>query len=760
MTQNTNLPFAPLQHPFNLVVLPSQTMPSQTIPSVTRGVTQMHTVLGRATIISQPSISTAATPSVTSPTASAPAPSITPAAPSSVSSPLQLMSFDDAPPVSVPWSLTSQPPNPTQPLLVDLPAFSGPRVSDAEPLSTSSALLDFGFEPLASSSSGRHSEGLGDAELFEYRSQSAADCDGQSDGTESDLPRSSRDSSVSPTGEPEGDVSQAEMTASSSQDDSVLPPGWERRVDRYRRVYYVDHNTRTTTWVRPCENLINRVHTFELGRHDRDSQLADITNRFLPNPLFGDGDGGLPDGWERLLNSHGMPYYHNATTDTTLLEDPRIHSLLREDPLPDGWEMKVSDGGVIYFRNHVTKEQTYRDPRGKELKCTKGLFGVPLPHEKSFSWKLCQFRELCAASAVEGHIKILVSRENIFQDSYQQVMRIPAADLKRRMHVMFRGEQGLDYGGVAREWFLLLSLEILHPMLGLFQYVNDRNCTMQISAASYVDPHHLDYFRFIGRFIALAVFHGMFIGSTFCLPFYKKMLNKRLMLRDIESIDVEVYNSLKWIRDTNLNENKMPEMYFATDFEVLGRVEHYELKPGGTNTAVTEENKNEYIILMIDWMFSRGIEKQTQAFLDGFNDVLPLKWLQYFDEMELELMLCGMQAIDVNDWQRNTVYKHYSRMSKQITWFWKFVQELSNEDKMRLLQFVTGTCRLPVGGFAQLMGSSGLQKFCIEKVGKEGSLPRSHTCFNRLDLPPYKSFEQLSGKLKFAIHETEGFGLE
>lgn len=84
----------------------------------------------------------------------------------------------------------------------------------------------------------------------------------------------------------------------------LVPVSWERRVDRYRRVYYVDHNTRTTTWVRPSENLINRVHTFELGRHDRDSQLVDITNRFLPNPLFGDGDvGRLPDGWGKL---HGI----------------------------------------------------------------------------------------------------------------------------------------------------------------------------------------------------------------------------------------------------------------------------------------------------------------------------------------------------------------------------------------------------------------------------------------------------------------------
>lgn len=67
-------------------------------------------------------------------------------------------------------------------------------------------------------------------------------------------------------------------------------------------------------------------------------------------------------------------------------------------------------------------------------------------------------------------------------------------------------------------------------------------------------------------------------------------------------------------------------------------------------------------------------------------------------------MLCGMQEIDIEDWQRNTIYRHYTRTSKQIIWFWQFVREMDNEKRARLLQFVTGTCRVPVGGFAELMG--------------------------------------------------------
>lgn len=82
--------------------------------------------------------------------------------------------------------------------------------------------------------------------------------------------------------------------------------------------------------------------------------------------------------------------------------------------------------------------------------------------------------------------------------------------------------------------------------------------------------------------------------------------------------------------------------------------------------------------LMTDWRMNRGIQEQTKAFLDGFNEVVPLEWLHYFDERELELMLCGMQEIDVEDWQRHTAYRHYNRNSKQVQWFWQVSETRSS----------------------------------------------------------------------------------
>uniref|UniRef100_A0A3B4ZWX2 HECT-type E3 ubiquitin transferase n=1 Tax=Stegastes partitus TaxID=144197 RepID=A0A3B4ZWX2_9TELE len=519
-----------------------------------------------------------------------------------------------------------------------------------------------------------------------------------------------------------------------------LPPGWERRVDDRGRIYYVDHNTRTTTWQRPTMESVRNFEQWQSQRSQLQGAMHQFNQRYLysASMMSAENDplGPLPPGWERRVDSNDRVYFVNHNTKTTQWEDPRTQGLQNEDPLPEGWEIRYTREGVRYFVDHNTRTTTFSDPRTGKSSVTKG---PQIAYERSFRWKLAHFRYLCQSNALPSHVKITVSRQTLFEDSFQQV----------------RG----SFYCCPPPWFFLLSHEVLNPMYCLFEYAGKSNYCLQINPASAINPDHLSYFCFIGRFIAMALFHGKFIDTGFSLPFYKRMLNKKLILKDLESIDPEFYNSLIWIRDNNIEECCL-EMYFSVDMEILGKITSHDLKPDGANVLVTEENKEEYISLMAEWRFSRGVEGQTKAFLDGFNEVVPLQWLQYFDEKELEVMLCGMQEVDLQDWQRNTVYRHYTRNSKQIIWFWQLVKEVDNEVRLRLMQFVTGTCRLPLGGFAELMGSNGPQKFCIEKVGKDTWLPRSHTCFNRLDLPPYKSFEQLKEKLLFAIEETEGFGQE
>ncbi|KAJ8376927.1 hypothetical protein SKAU_G00075070 [Synaphobranchus kaupii] len=557
-----------------------------------------------------------------------------------------------------------------------------------------------------------------------------------------------------------------------------LPSGWERRVDDRGRIYYVDHNTRTTTWQRPTMESVRNFEQWQSQRSQLQGAMHQFNQRYLysASMMSAENDppgasaswlgvsveGGSGGSGERRVDSNDRVYFVNHSTKTTQWEDPRTQGLQNEDPPPGGLGDPVHPGGGCGTSWTTTPGRPRSATRARASLLLRKA--PQIAYERSFRWKLAHFRYLCQSNALPSHVKITVSRQTLFEDSFQQIMALKPYDLRRRLYVIFRGEEGLDYGGLAREWFFLLSHEVLNPMYCLFEYAGKSNYCLQINPRLHHQPRppvlllfHWTLHRH-GKF-KHALFHGKFIDTGFSLPFYKRMLNKKLTIKDLESIDPEFYNSLIWIRDNNIEECGL-EMYFSVDMEILGKLTSHDLKPDGTNLLVTEENKEEYIGLMAEWRFSRGVEEQTKAFLDGFNEVVPLQWLQYFDEKELEVMLCGMQEVDLQDWQRNTVYRHYTRNSKQIVWFWQLVKEVDNEVRLRLIQFVTGTCRQPLGGFAELMGSNGPQKFCIEKVGKDTWLPRSHTCFNRLDLPPYKSFDQLKEKLLFAIEETEGFGQE
>jgi len=193
------------------------------------------------------------------------------------------------------------------------------------------------------------------------------------------------------------------------------------------------------------------------------------------------------------------------------------------------------------------------------------------------------------------------------------------------------------------------------------------------------------------------------------------------------------------------------EETFSVTEDRFGELVIVELKPGGADIPVTDANKEEYVEHVVSHRIAGRIAEQFRAFLEGLGDVLPLDLLRVFDEHELELLIGGMTEIDMDDWTRFTDYRGYEKTDRVIEWFWTCLRSWPTERKARLLQFTTGTSRVPVNGFKDLQGSDGPRRFTIEKSGDPSGLPRSHTCFNRLDLPPYEDYESLEKKLRFAI---------
>lgn len=281
-----------------------------------------------------------------------------------------------------------------------------------------------------------------------------------------------------------------------------LPAGWERREDNLGRTYYVDHNTRTTTWNRPSANyneqaqrsqreanmqLERRAHQNRMLPEDRTGasspNLSDGQPQAQTPPSGGSGSGSsnavsmmatgattagtgeLPPGWEQRTTPEGRPYFVDHNTRTTTWVDPRRQQYIRMygqnasngnttiqqqpvsqlGPLPSGWEMRLTNTARVYFVDHNTKTTTWDDPR---LPSSLDQ-GVP-QYKRDFRRKLIYFRSQPALRIMSGQCHVKVRRNNIFEDSYAEIMRQSASDLKKRLMIKFDGEDGLDYGGLSR----------------------------------------------------------------------------------------------------------------------------------------------------------------------------------------------------------------------------------------------------------------------------------------------------------------------
>lgn len=579
-----------------------------------------------------------------------------------------------------------------------------------------------------------------------------------------------------------------------------LPPGWERRTDNFGRTYYVDHNTRTTTWKRPTleqteaerGNQMNantelqrkqhRGRTLPTGSTDNSSVTVQTGSSSQTPAVNGaaaaafaatgsttSGLGELPSGWEQRFTPEGRAYFVDHNTRTTTWVDPRRQQYIRTygptnttiqqqpvsqlGPLPSGWEMRLTNTARVYFVDHNTKTTTWDDPR-----LPSSLDQNVPQYKRDFRRKVIYFRSQPALRILPGQCHIKVRRKNIFEDAYQEIMRQTPEDLKKRLMIKFDGEEGLDYGGVSREFFFLLSHEMFNPFYCLFEYSAHDNYTIQINPNSGINPEHLNYFKFIGRVVGLGVFHRRFLDAFFVGALYKMMLRKKVVLQDMEGVDAEVHNSLKWMLENSID--GILDLTFSADDERFGEVLTVDLKPDGRNIEVTDENKKEYVELFAQWKIVDRVQEQFRAFMDGFNELIPEDLVTVFDERELELLIGGIAEIDVEDWKKHTDYRGYQESDEVIKWFWKCITEWDNEQRARLLQFTTGTSRIPVNGFKDLQGSDGPRRFTIEKAGEIAQLPKSHTCFNRVDLPPYDDYESMRQKLTLAVEETIGFGQE
>ncbi|GAA5954405.1 hypothetical protein JCM3765_004449 [Sporobolomyces pararoseus] len=530
-----------------------------------------------------------------------------------------------------------------------------------------------------------------------------------------------------------------------------LPEGWEMRTAPNGRAYFVDHGTRKTTWSDPRKPRNSR----RSRSATTNSNTTVTTDSTLQSPPTAPAHTASPSPADSTsLPNEPAPQRSAASTTDQHGIAPEL-SVVDEElgSLPSGWERRQTPGGRAYFVDHNTKTTTWDDPRMPSLQPDSDQ------SKRDFRRKLVYFRSQPAlrTNIAGGDVRVIVRRSNLFEDAFSEVMRYSKDELKKRLMITFRGEEGVDFSGLSREFFFLLSHAVFDPSYCLFEPTEKGNYTLQINPNSGINPEHLEYFQFVGRAVGLAIFHRRFLDVHFATSIYKACLDRRVGLEDMSLVDRQLWHSLSWMAENDITD--ILDLDFTSQYESFGTLETLELKPGGAQIAVTEENKLEYIDLLCEHRLKGRVEIQLEALKKGLQEIVPLKELKVFDEKELELLIGGVETIDVVDWEKNTEYRGYDAQDQVVGWFWKVVGAWPAEKRARLLQFATGTSRTPVNGFRDLQGSDGPRKFTIEKaLVSKGALPKSHTCFNRIDLPPYDSLEMLQEKLAFALEEgSSGF---
>jgi hypothetical protein len=272
------------------------------------------------------------------------------------------------------------------------------------------------------------------------------------------------------------------------------------------------------------------------------------------------------------------------------------------------------------------------------------------------------------------------------------------------------------------------------------------------------------YFNFLGRLIAKSLIDNITINLCFNCLIYKLILGEKIIFEDLKNIDTNLYTSLLSMKNMKPEELDSMEIYYSIQYQNdEGQIITEELIPGGNNKKVADIN--DYIEKRINHLVSKS-QILIYHIQEGLFNFIPKDILGTINSSEFELLVCGQPFIDVNDWNKNSVYKgDYNKNHKLVKWFWDEVYKLSQEDLRKLLQFSTGTSRVPINGFKKLESNRGeIAKFCLNSVvyneNNKNNYIRAHTCFNRLDVPIFPNQKELHEAIIFVLKNNTGFGID
>ena len=354
---------------------------------------------------------------------------------------------------------------------------------------------------------------------------------------------------------------------------------------------------------------------------------------------------------------------------------------------------------------------------------------------------------LLSGGIISPYLQLEINRERMLEDTIQQ-FNMRDVNLKKPLKIKFVGEEGVDEGGVKKEFFHLVVRKLFEATQKIFHY-------KEVQRVFWFNSESSDWklYELLGILLGLAIYNGVNLDVKLPMVFYKKLQGLKVDLGDLKELDEATFNSLEKMLDDK-EDARAYCLSFVVEVESEGvRVQH-ELIEGGKDAFVDNQNKGYFTHLYADWVLNTGVHRQFENFKKGFLKICGGGVLRCMQPEELELILCGSSIFDLDELEKSTTYENgYSRDSKTVNMLWKILHSLDTDQQKKFLFFVTGSDRVPVNGLSSI-------HFVVSRNGPDTDrLMTAHTCYNYLLLPEYTCEAKMRRLLLTAIHNSEGFGL-
>lgn len=285
----------------------------------------------------------------------------------------------------------------------------------------------------------------------------------------------------------------------------------------------------------------------------------------------------------------------------------------------DGERVKLEE---LFFRFTEEHRKILNDLVRHNPKLMSGTFSLLVKNPKvlEFDNKRNYFTRRLHTRTETRHaqppLQLSVRRDQVFLDSFKSLYFKTGEEMKYgKLSIRFHGEEGVDAGGVTREWFQVLSRQMFNPDYALFTPVAADRTTFHPNRLSAVNPEHYMFFKFIGRIIGKALYEGRVLDCHFSRAVYKRILGKPVSVKDMETLDLDYYKSLVWMLENDITD--IITETFSVETEAFGETQIVDLKENGRNIPVTEANKQEYVRLVVEYRLTGSVQEQLEHFLTG-----------------------------------------------------------------------------------------------------------------------------------------------